>query len=124
MENPYINNGIVAGLVAIALFGVWLAFRSRSLRDALVPHVGEQPARWALYAVWFAYAYSAASALANVSNFLPFYGLEGPPVLAFLYGSVLTTALSFVAAVVPLLHLVALVVAAWLLYRTLRSEAA
>lgn len=124
MENPYINNGIVAGLIAIALVGLWLAFRSRSIRSALAPYIGEQPARWALYVVWFAYVYSAASALANVANFLPFYGLDGPPVLAFLYGSVLTTALSFVAAVVPLLHLLALVVAAWLLYRTLRSEAA
>lgn len=124
MENPHINNGIVVGLIAIALFGVWLAFRSRSLRAALVPYIGDQPARWALYVVWFAYAYSAVSALANVANFFPSYGLDGPPVLAFLYGSVLTSLLSFVIAVVPLLHLVALVVAAWLLYRTLRSETA
>ena len=126
MNEGYVSAGILAGLGVVVLVGVVLAVRGRSLRDALAPYIGEQPARWALYLAWFGYVYSALNALSSVYSAFPAFGggEEAPSALAFLYGGLFYPLLSFVNAVVPVLHLVAVAVAAFVLYRHLKAETA
>ena len=127
MEQPYVTGGVLAGLAVVAAAGVWLALRSRALRAALTPYVGEQPARWGVGLAWFGYAVSALNALGSVYSAFPpgFVSQEPPPpVLAFLYGSLFYPVLTFANSVVSVLHVAALAVAGVLLYRHLRPDPA
>ena len=122
MNEGYVSAGILAGLGVVVLVGIALALRGRALREALTPYIGDQPARWALYLAWFGYVYSALNALFSVYSAFPAFGGEdAPSALAFLYGGLFYPLLSFVNAVIPVLHLVAVGTAAFVLYRHLKA---
>lgn len=121
MHDNYVWGGAVAGLVLIALLGVWLAFKSKAIPPALEPYIGEAPARWSVYVVWFVYIYSTINTLARVVNIIPGLAQDGPTVLSFGYGMITNTLLTFISALVPLVQTVALLIAGYLLYRHLKA---
>lgn len=122
--DSYIWGGALAGLLVIAGLGVLLAQRGRRLRETMAVYVGDDPARGLLYLIWFAYVYSALNALGQASSVLPAFapGVDMPPAVAFVFGSVWHALLAFVNALVPVVHLVALLVVAFLLHRHLKQE--
>lgn len=125
-ENGYVWGGVLLGLAVIAFLGVLLFQRGRSFQTALAPYIGEQPARWALYAVWFAYIYSALNAVGGVVTTVAAFDptAEHPTVVSFAYGAVFESLLRFLNALVPVSHMIALIVAAFVLYRHLRARPA
>jgi hypothetical protein len=125
-NSGYVWGGALAGLLVIAGIGIFFAQRQGQLRAALVPHIGERPAQWAVYLVWFAYVYSVLNAIGQASTIIPMFApeAESPPLLAFLYGSVWHALLAFVNALVPMIQTVALLVAAFVLYRHGKADPA
>lgn len=125
-EDRYVWGGALAGLLVIALLGVLLFQGGSRIRAAIEPYIGDQPARWALYAVWFVFVYSTLSAIGGVVTTLSaFDPAHNPPtVVSFGYGAVFISVLSFLNTLVSAGHLIALIVVAVLLYRHLRERSA
>ncbi len=126
MNNDFVWGGARVGFLLIAALGVLLYLRSGAIRRALAPYIGERPARWAVYAAWFGYLYSALYAAAQVLRTQPSLQEDGsvPTALSFGYGVISQAVVPFLGMLVPFAHTVALVVAGVLLYRHLRARAA
>lgn len=122
MESGYLWGGTLAGLALLVALGTVLATRSAVFRASLSRYVGEEPARWFLYAAWSAYGYGLVYAASQAYfPMLESTGAEAPPsVVAFLYGVFGRSVLWFFGAVVPVIQVIVLVAVGVLLFRHLR----
>lgn len=124
MNEGFIWGGAVAGLLAVGALGVYLARNAPALRRTLVPHIGEGPAQWAVFGVWFAYVVGALRALAQaIPLYQAYTDAPLPPPVAFGQGALVDIALPFLSFLLPVLHFAALLAAAGALYRYLKAEA-